>query len=96
LVQALLHASIEFPAKFGGRRRGRANTQVVVTRCLQAKGRAQLGAQPFNTVGARSAEGGSIEQCRKIEDILRANQRSAYATYEMTVKLVLQRLITNL
>jgi hypothetical protein len=37
-----------------------------------------------------------IEQCRKIEDILRANQRTAYATYEMTVKLVLQSLITNL
>jgi len=35
-------------------------------------------------------------QWRKIEDILRANQKSAYTTYEITVKLVLQSLITNL
>jgi len=60
------------------------------------RSRAPWARQPFNTVGARSAGSGSIEQCRKIEDILRANQRSAYATYEMTVKLVLQSLITNL
>jgi len=55
-----------------------------------------LGAPTFEHVGARPAGSGSIEQYRKIEDILRANQRSAYATYEMTVKLVLQSLITNL
>ena len=67
---------------------------LVVTRCLQAKGRGRVNLLLLSELGQRGAP--QSEQCRQIEDILRPNQRSAYATYEMTAKLDLQSLITDL
>jgi hypothetical protein len=65
---------------------------------LQARGRARLGRANLLTLSDSVNGSGSIEQCRKVEDIPRANQKSACATYdyEITVKLVLRSSITNL